>query len=100
MKCRETHGGDHTCLDSLTTAELYSYEARLLGLKEMIRCELQQFLDRKITPARLADLKLTAARITEKLDAEELPADAMGDFAEYSAGIMERIFQPITGETE
>jgi hypothetical protein len=84
----------------MTTLELYSYEARLLGLKEMIRCELQRFLDRPITAARLADLKLTAARITEKLDAENLPMEAMGDFEEFSASLMERIFKPKPEETE
>jgi hypothetical protein len=84
----------------MTTEELYSHEARLLGLKEMIRCELQRFLDRPITEARLADLKLTAAKITKKLESEEIPLDAMGDFEEYTASLIRRIFEPRTEGTE
>ena len=92
MKCREAHEGVHTCLESMTTEELYSHEAQLLGLKEMIAMHLAPFIGKPLTQARLAALRIAAAEVLAKLPTENTTPSTAAAFEEMVGEAVRDIF--------
>jgi hypothetical protein len=81
----------------MTIDELYSHEAQLLGLKEMMMMELQPFMNREVTPARLAALRIAAQNVIEKLhqqDQGNLTQELIDGFEAMVADEVGKIFSP------
>jgi len=94
MKCREEYpeAAPHECLVDLTTTELYSHEAQLLGLKEMIAMHLAPFVGKPLTQARLAALRIAAAEVLAKLPTEHTTPATAAAFEEMVGEAVRDIF--------
>jgi hypothetical protein len=94
LNCRESYPDwmIHECLDTMTTEELYSHEAQLLGLKEMIAMHLQPFIGKPLTAARLAALRLAAQEVLAKLPTENTTPGTAAAFEAMVAEAVREIF--------